>query len=99
MTIAIFASLLPRPEHLAAVEAELGLMVAATRAEPGCRRYDLFRPADGSPGLQLFEVYDDPAAVEAHRASPHYRAYRARIADWLAAAPVVTVLSPVDARD
>ncbi|MFB5147999.1 putative quinol monooxygenase [Burkholderia orbicola] len=96
MSIYVFASLTPKPEHAAAVEAELHRMVAATRAETGNLRYDLFRQADGQPGFHLFEIYRDEAAVAAHRASEHYNAYRAKTADWLTESPVVKVLAAVD---
>ncbi|KAG8153805.1 putative quinol monooxygenase [Burkholderia catarinensis] len=96
MSIYVFASLMPKPEHAAAVEAELQRMVAATRAEPGNLRYDLFRQTDGKPGFHLFEIYRDEAAIAAHRASEHYTAYRAKAADWLAEPPVVKVLTAVD---
>ncbi|KER71421.1 antibiotic biosynthesis monooxygenase [Burkholderia cepacia] len=96
MSIYVFASLMPKPEHAAAVEAELHRMVAATRAEPGNLRYDLFRQTDGQLAFHLFEIYRDEAAVAAHRASEHYTAYRAQAADWLAESPVVKVLAAVD---
>ncbi|MBN3819141.1 antibiotic biosynthesis monooxygenase [Paraburkholderia sp. Se-20369] len=97
MSIYVFASLIPKPEHAATVEAELRHLVAATRAEPGNRRYDLFREAGGALGFHLFEVYDDEQALEAHRASAHYVAYRAKAGEWLAEPPVVKVLTAVDA--
>ncbi|WP_443111430.1 putative quinol monooxygenase [Burkholderia sp. FERM BP-3421] len=68
MRIHLFVSLIPKPEHAAAVEAELRRMVTATRAEPGNLRYDLFRQADGQPGFHLFETCRDEAAIDAHRA-------------------------------
>ena len=30
----------------------------------------------------MYVVYDDDAAVEAHRAAPHYTKWRAEVADW-----------------
>jgi quinol monooxygenase YgiN len=96
MSIFVIASVIPKPEYANEVEAELRRMVTYTRAEPGNRRYDLFRTADGSPGLHLYEIYDDDAAFEAHRASAHFNAYREKMADWLAQPPVVTVLTAID---
>ncbi|KVD89980.1 antibiotic biosynthesis monooxygenase [Burkholderia stagnalis] len=96
MSIYVFATLIPKPEHVATVEAELRQLVATTRAEPGNRRYDLFREADGTPGFHVFEIYDDEQALEAHRASAHYVAYRAKAGEWLAQPPVVKVLTAVD---
>jgi len=96
MSIMVFASFAPKPGHEADAEAELRGMVAPTRAEPGCRRYDLFRNAEGNAGFHLFEVYDDQAALEAHRATAHYKAYRAKIPDYLAEPIGVKVLAGLD---
>ena len=42
-------------------------------AEPGCQGYEVFQGV-GEPGeLLLLERYADHAAIEAHRASEHYR--------------------------
>lgn len=97
MPVYVFASLIPKPEYVETVETELRKLVAATRAEPGNRRYDLFVQTDGAPCFHLFEVYDDAQAFDAHRASAHYNAYRASAAEWLAEPPVVRVLTAVDA--
>ncbi|TDV34173.1 quinol monooxygenase YgiN [Paraburkholderia caballeronis] len=96
MTVYIFASLTPKAEHVADVEAALRVMVAETRKEPGNQRYDLMRRADGAPGFHLFESYRDAAAVQAHRDSAHYTAYRAKVGTWLAEAPDVKELVGVD---
>jgi len=96
MNVYLFASLIPKPEHVADLEAQLRGMVAASRAEPGNLRYDLLRRADGAPGFHLYETYVDEAAVQAHRKSGHYVAFRAKIAGWLAEAPDVKELSGVD---
>ena len=99
MTVYLFASLTPKPEHAADLEAALRVMVAATRAEPGNLRYDLLRRADGAPGFDLFECYKDAAAVQAHRDSAHYAAFFAKIGAWLAAPPDVKELVGVDVAD
>lgn len=99
MTLYVIARVQAKAEHRAEVEAELRRMVAATRAEPGCLRYDLFADQDGGAGFSLVEAYTDEAALEAHRASAHYQAFRGRIGDWLAAPTAVQVLQAVDARE
>jgi autoinducer 2-degrading protein len=49
-----------------------------TRAEPGCRLYVVHRsPAEPSKFF-LYEQYDDQAALDAHRASPHFEQYAKR---------------------
>ena len=42
-------------------------------AEPGCLGYEAFRGAADPDTLLLLEHYRDGAAIEAHRASAHYR--------------------------
>ncbi|CAK15168.1 putative quinol monooxygenase [Pseudomonas entomophila] len=96
MPIAIFATIHPRPECRDATEAALRLMVERSRAEPGNLRYDLFAHEGDAPAFELFELYADEAAVEAHRASPHYQAYRATTADWLAAPTRVQLARALD---
>jgi len=51
--------------------------------EPGCTRFDVFQET-GDPALfLLIEVYADQAALEAHRASPHFKAFREDTRDWV----------------
>ncbi len=49
----------------------------ATQDEPGCRRFDVCLDPDRPESVLLYEVYDDGAAFEAHRASPHFITYDA----------------------
>lgn len=96
MTISIFATISPKPEHRDAVEQALRLMVKHSRAEPGNVRYDLFSREDATQAFDLFELYTDDAAVQAHRQSAHYQAYRTATADWVAAPVQVRVGRPLD---
>lgn len=96
MTVTVFASFSPKPGHEADVEKILRGMTGPTRREPGNRIYDLYEDAQG--GFHLFELYIDEAAIEAHRATPHYKAYRAAIADLLAQPIAVKILTGVDVK-
>jgi quinol monooxygenase YgiN len=50
-------------------------LALATRQEPGCVSYVPHR-VDGDPDTVLiYEQYQDQAALEAHRASTHFRRY------------------------
>ena len=62
-------------------------MIANARAsrerEPGCRQFDVcIEPGTGT--VFLYEVYDDRAAFDAHLASEHFRAFDAKVRDWVA---------------
>jgi quinol monooxygenase YgiN len=46
-----------------------------TRAEPGCRFYLAHRSLSNPSQFFLYEQYDDQAALDAHRASPHFETY------------------------
>ncbi|MDF0732080.1 putative quinol monooxygenase [Pseudomonas entomophila] len=96
MPISIFATISPRPEHRDAVEQALREMVRHSRAEPGNLRYDLFLREGDVLAFDLFELYVDAGAVEAHRQSAHYQAYRAATAEWLAAPTQVHLARPLD---
>ena len=45
---------------------------AASRAEAGNICYDYYLPADGGDELLLLEKWQDEAALESHRAQPHF---------------------------
>jgi len=72
------------------VFAELAPAVAAN--EPGNSFYRLFR-TEATGVYKVLECYDDAAAVEAHRASDHFRSIGARLGPCLAGAPEIETLS------
>ena len=43
-----------------------------TRREPGCRMYLAHRSTTDPRRFFLYEQYDDQAALDAHRAAPHF---------------------------
>ena len=47
----------------------------STAHEPGCRRFDVLADPVRPDRVCFYEVYDDEAAFEAHRAMPHFKAY------------------------
>lgn len=90
----------PKPGSEQAVETILRGMVVATRQEPGNELYDLYRAASatGTAVFVLLERYRDQAALEAHRATEHYKTYRATIMEHLGGPIDVRVLESLDAR-
>jgi quinol monooxygenase YgiN len=52
--------------------------------EPGCLNFDICESRN-EPGIFLLvEIYADEQALETHRASPHYLAFRADVKEWVA---------------
>ena len=48
-------------------------MTPLSRGEPGCLGYQGHRAVEDDRLFFLYETYVDAAAVDAHRASPHFR--------------------------
>ncbi|MCA1444389.1 antibiotic biosynthesis monooxygenase [Ensifer sp. IC4062] len=68
-------------------------LIEATRKEPGCISYDLYRKPAEPDTLVFIENWTDRAAVDAHFAEPHLEAFQAAMADVLADARIEVVHS------
>lgn len=53
-------------------------LTGPTLAEPGAVRYDLYQSESNPDEFLRYEVWRDPAALEAHKGTPHLRASFAR---------------------
>ena len=51
------------------------ICVAASRAEPGVLHYQLWREQQGETRFVFNELYADQAAIDAHMASDHFKAF------------------------
>lgn len=94
----VFASFNPHPDKVDEMRATLDTMIEHTRGEPGCEIYDLYESDEGGVRFHLFERYTEGSALEAHRASDHYKDYRAKLPDLLRDPVEVTVLGELDVR-
>ena len=63
-------------------EASFGDAQGSTRDEPGCLRFDILQNSDDSNLFHLYEVYEDEAALDAHRSAPHYKEWRSTVQGW-----------------
>lgn len=63
------------PEDRAQVLDALRRLAEASRQEPGCVTYIPHEIAGDSSSVMIYEQYRDEAALEAHRASPHFHTY------------------------
>jgi quinol monooxygenase YgiN len=64
-----------RPEERQQVAEVLTALARQSREEPGCVSYDP-HIVEGEPDtVVIYEQYKDQKAVEAHRASAHFREY------------------------
>ena len=69
-----------RQRFLEAIEADA---LGSERDEPGCYRFNVLRDEKDPDVYYFYEVYADQAALEKHRAMPHYKTWQA-VADTLA---------------
>ena len=80
-----------KPGRMAETLAAAKPHIEASRAEPGCLAFDFYANVDGSDTLVTVEQYVDQAALDAHRQTPHSRAFMPILAaniesfrmDWL----------------
>ena len=75
-----------RERFLKAIEVDA---LGSERDEPGCMRFNVLQDTQDQNVYYFYEVYRDEAALEAHRAAPHYAVWRAA-ADTLDGAPEAT---------
>ena len=66
-----------KPGAEAEVIAAFGPLTIASRKEPGCRMYIAHQHQEDSTRFLVYEQYDDEAALDAHRNSPHFQQYAA----------------------
>lgn len=76
--LAIWVKVRVKPEgrqrFLEAIEVDA---LGSERDEPGCVRFNVLQDEKDPNVYYFFEVYKDQAALEAHRAAPHYAVWRA----------------------
>ena len=85
--LALWVKVRVKPEgkekFLKAIEVDA---LGSERDEPGCLRFNVLQDGQDQNVYYFYEVYRDAAALEAHRAAPHYAVWRAA-ADTLDGAP------------
>jgi quinol monooxygenase YgiN len=96
MSIKVIAFVSVKPGHEDAFEAAAAQCVAGSRNEAGVLHYDLWREAEGERRYVFNELYQDEAAIEAHRGSDHYKAFGLAARDLAAARPAIHVLTAID---
>ena len=70
-----------KPDQLDAFKAAILTNAAASRTEPGCIRFDVIQKKDDPYTFVLVEIYQNEAALDAHRQTPHFQQWRASSGD------------------
>ena len=96
MPIKIVAFVSVKPGSEDAFTAAAKTCVAASRAESGVFHYDLWREQQGEKRFVFNELYADQAAVDAHMASDHFKAFGMAARDLASARPTIIPCDAVD---
>lgn len=98
---ALMVTIRIKPGHKEAfMESMLDDARGSINDEPGCLRFDVIQDQEDPNRIFLYEVYRDDAAIEAHRAAPHYLKWRETVKDWFDGEPVrarCSTIFPTDA--
>ena len=70
--LVVVARYLVTAGHESIVESLLGENAIASRAEPGCLEFTVYRAIDEPRAFLLYERYTDEDAFQAHRQTPHF---------------------------
>jgi len=89
--LGVIAKLTIKPGTNADFEATMKALQAKVR---GNKLYALHKTADVNVYVML-ERYDDQAALDAHRAAPHFKELGRKLGDYLAGRPDVQVMQEV----
>jgi quinol monooxygenase YgiN len=93
--LGVIAKLTIKPGTNADFEATMKALQDKVRAaEPGNKLYALHKTADVNVYVML-ERYDDQAALDAHRAAPHFKEIGRKLGDYLAGRPDIQVMQEV----
>jgi quinol monooxygenase YgiN len=76
--VTLVVVLRPKPGQETLLEAELRALVAPTRREEGCIRYDLHRAIEPLGALLLHEVWATRESHRLHTQTPHFLRWDAR---------------------
>ena len=99
MSVKVVAFVTVKPGSDDAFVAAAAPCIAASRAEAGVLRYDLWRETEGERRFFFDELYVDEEAVQAHMASAHFKAFGLAARDLAAGRPIITVTHAVEVAD
>ncbi|ATG74260.1 putative quinol monooxygenase [Zobellella denitrificans] len=71
------------------LDAMLQNAAASVRDEPGCHTFDVLQDKADPELFWLYEIYEDEAALAAHKETPHYQASRAVVNPLIAEQSVI----------
>ena len=95
MSVSVVAVITAKPGSEDAVRAALEALVEPTRAEAGCRSYDLSESVAAPGTFVTVEEWSDPSDLDQHLATEHVQSALATVGDHLAEPPAIHPLKPL----
>ena len=93
--IVVLATARAKPGREADLEAALTAAEAPTRAQPGCLRFELLRPAADAAAVTAYERWASAADHERHLQGPHLKTLMGKFETILDGPPQIVVLRPL----
>jgi quinol monooxygenase YgiN len=87
VTLRVVARIPARPDTVDAVKTVLLGLIAPTRAENGCIRYELLQNQADPTDFTFVEEWSGDAALQAHMTTPHIAAALGKLGELLGGAP------------
>ena len=94
--VTVVAVITAKPGSESVVTEALRSLVEPTRAEEGCRSYELYESIVAPGTFITLESWRELADLDTHMASPHIAAALAAAGEHFAVAPAIHPLKPVD---
>jgi quinol monooxygenase YgiN len=82
-----------KPDKVDSFLAAFKPLIAGSRAEPGCISYTLYQDPSDRTAFLVFEEWKSQAAIDAHFATPHFKAFGEKTKDMTARAVDITIYS------
>lgn len=77
------AHLTVQSDHVEAFRESAGRHAEVSRGEPGCLGFDVYQSEASASLFFFFEIYRDLEALDAHRKSAHFLAFRQAVDGWV----------------
>lgn len=85
--IRVVAHITAKPEKIEELKEMLLGLIAPTRVEAGCSRYELHQNNADPTDFAFIEEWESDAALDAHLSAPHLQAAFPRVPELCSAAP------------
>ena len=98
MSLHVVAVITAKPGSEDAVREAMSGLVAPTREEAGCLRYDLSESSSAPGTFVTVEEWSDPSDLDQHMQTEHIQAALSVLGSELAEAPAIHPLTPLDVQ-